>query len=77
MMTGEYKDEENDINAKLIDFGMSKLTTGSKKINLNTHCGTIDFMAPEVLEGKTYNEMADIWSIGVIAYFMLAGMPPF
>ena len=43
--------ENNNIRIKLIDFGMSKLTQGKKKINLKTYCGTIDFIAPEILEG--------------------------
>jgi len=68
----------NDLRVKLIDFGMSKLTgQGNKKINLSTYCGTIDFIAPEIFEGTGYDKMCDIWSIGVIAYFMLSGMPPF
>lgn len=71
--------------AKLIDFGMSKLTESMKtndnkdnmKIHLSTFCGTIDFISPEVLEGKIYDNSTDMWSVGVIAYFMLGGFPPF
>lgn len=49
-----------------------------KKIDLNTYCGTIDFIAPEVFDEKTnYNEKCDIWSIGVIAFFLMSGTPPF
>lgn len=77
MLTGDYDQEERDINVKLIDFGMSRLTHGDKKIDLSTYCGTIDFICPEVLEGINYDETADMWSCGVIAYFMLAGVPPF
>jgi len=57
---------------------MSKITgKGKKKIEMRTSCGTIDFMAPEVIEGESYDSSCDIWSIGVIAYFMLSGTLPF
>lgn len=45
-------DNLDNIRAKVIDFGMSKFTNaGQKKLNLNTFCGTIDFIAPEIFEG--------------------------
>lgn len=71
---------------KLIDFGLSKLTESQykdsngenmKSVTLSTFCGTIDFMSPEILEEKEYDLSTDMWSCGVIAYFMLAGEPPF
>ena len=65
-----------DIRSKIIDFGMAK-STGKKKVNLNTYCGTIDFMAPEIFAENGYDEKCDLWSIGVIAFFMLSGLPPF
>jgi serine/threonine protein kinase len=74
------------ITVKLIDFGLSKLTTNLKEgqtpdlshsVKMNTFCGTVDFMSPEVLEGKPYDKSTDMWSLGVIAYFLLSGKPPF
>ena len=40
-----------------------------KGINLDTYCGTIEYIAPEILEesGK-YTEKCDLWSIGVIVF---------
>ena len=73
-----FKHDKKDLKIKLIDFGMSKITgKGKKMIEMRTSCGTIDFMAPEVIEGESYDSSCDIWSIGVISYFMLSGNPPF
>ena len=77
MISGYESGDITELKVKLIDFGMSKLTQGNKKINLSTYCGTIDFIAPEVLEGTNYDQKCDIWSIGVIAFFLLSGVPPF
>ena len=78
MIDGVGTGDLNDIRVKMIDFGMSKFTNyGGKKINLTTYAGTLDFMAPEILDGNDYDLTCDIWSLDVIAYFMLTGKPPF
>ena len=55
---------------------MSKLRKG-KGEELKTYCGTVDFISPEIAQNKSYNEATDIWSLGVIAFMILSGIPPF
>jgi calcium-dependent protein kinase len=59
---------------KIIDFGLSCGFQPSQV--LTTKAGTPYYVAPQVLAGK-YDQMADMWSIGVIMYVMLCGYPPF
>lgn len=42
-----------------------------------TQCGTPLIMAPEILDGKSYNHKADVWSLGVVYFEMLTGYSPF
>ena len=62
------------LHVKLIDFGTAKIfAEGNKQRGL---VGSSYYIAPEVIQGK-YDELCDEWSIGVIMYIMLTGMPPF
>lgn len=42
-----------------------------------TMCGTLDYLPPEMVEGKTHDENVDLWSLGVLCYEFLVGCPPF
>src|SRR4051812_48649314 len=56
------------------DFGLSKSEDSGI---MATACGTPGYVAPEVLQQKPYGKAVDVWSIGVIAYILLCGYPPF
>lgn len=65
------------MEVKIGDFGLAtKLEfDGDRK---RTICGTPNYIAPEILEGKTgHSYEVDIWSLGVIIYTLLIGKPPF
>ena len=44
---------------------------------MQTACGTPGYVAPEILNGEQYGPAVDLWSMGVIAYILLCGFPPF
>lgn len=54
---------------KIGDFGFAKVVEDTAK----TNCGTILYMAPEILASKPYDQKTDIWALGVIFYYMLFG----
>ena len=61
-------------NIKICDFGMSKIV--SKDSSEKSVVGSLYYVAPEVLN-KNYNEKCDLWSCGVIMYFLLTKKVPF
>ena len=61
---------------KLIDFGFSKFCKTKAKGSLHETKGTPYYISPEVLKGN-YDERTDLWSIGVVTYFLLSGKFPF
>jgi serine/threonine protein kinase len=67
------KDEQSSI--KLIDFGLS-IRHRVGRPNLTSTVGTAYYMDPNILNGS-YDRSCDLWSVGVIAFAMLCGRPPF
>jgi calcium-dependent protein kinase len=65
---------DNDVNTKLIDFGMATTYDDNKMMDLL--CGTAYYIAPEVIQ-ECYTHKCDLWSIGCMMYFLLCGKPPF
>jgi protein-serine/threonine kinase len=65
-------------NIKLTDFGLSKMIPNEENnINSNTICGTLEYMAPEIIKGKNYDKSADWYSFGIVLYQMICGDVPF
>uniref|UniRef100_A0A0G4F4B8 Calmodulin n=1 Tax=Chromera velia CCMP2878 TaxID=1169474 RepID=A0A0G4F4B8_9ALVE len=62
-------------DVKITDFGLSTLISPQEL--LLQPCGTLAYVAPEVLRMEGYDHRADIWSVGVICYLMLRGKLPF
>ena len=68
--------QQNDFGViKIMDFGLSKIVSTQEK--MVDGYGTLSYVAPEVLLRTPYNKEVDIWSMGVILYYMLCGHLPF
>uniref|UniRef100_A0A8K9V7Z6 Calcium/calmodulin-dependent protein kinase 1Db n=1 Tax=Oncorhynchus mykiss TaxID=8022 RepID=A0A8K9V7Z6_ONCMY len=70
-----YYNPHDEAKIMISDFGLSKME-GTGDV-MATACGTPGYVAPEVLAQKPYSKAVDCWSIGVIAYILLCGYPPF
>lgn len=66
--------------AKVTDFGLAQLTQGGDRVALTQvgiTMGTPLYMSPEQAAGKQVDHRSDLYSLGAMAYHMLAGRPPF
>jgi len=65
-------DENNNI--KLCDFGWCVEMSMGNRV---TFCGTYEYMAPEIIKEKPYNQGIDVWSLGILLYELIHGYSPF
>jgi serine/threonine-protein kinase len=77
------RDDADRWRAKVLDFGLAKLpelerTLGLEQLTRQGFCfGTPHYMAPEQMQGDPVDARADVYALGVIAYELIAGHPPF
>lgn len=65
-------------HVKVTDFGLAKGNmSDAEHHRTNSFIGTMEYMAPEVIQGKGHGKAVDWWSTGILLYEMLCGMPPF
>ncbi|XP_061590940.1 serine/threonine-protein kinase 33 [Cololabis saira] len=78
LLKNSLDEDDGTFDIKVADFGLSVKTGGVGINNIRTDaCGTLIYMAPEMMSGRGYSHWCDVWSIGVIMFMLLCGEPPF
>jgi len=71
-----FESNEEGSSIKLIDFGLSRMHNSKDGSYMTNQVGTPYYMSPGILKGK-YDRSCDLWAIGITAYILLSGYPPF
>ncbi|KAL6436682.1 hypothetical protein ACFW04_004850 [Cataglyphis niger] len=70
-----FANTNEDSPVKIVDFGFARMKNNCEL--LRTPCCTLPYAAPEIIAKQGYDESCDMWSLGIILYFMLSRDPPF
>ncbi|RZC38824.1 serine/threonine-protein kinase 33-like, partial [Asbolus verrucosus] len=78
LMGENPSDPTDEYYIKLTDFGLSIVKYGKGVDSmLHDYCGTLFYMAPEIIDYRSYSQQCDMWAVGVILYMLVAGKYPF
>mgnify|MGYP001088603928 FL=1 len=66
-----------DGEVKIMDFGIARIRNSQRLTQLGKSVGTLEYMAPEQIQGKEGDELTDIYAVGNILYELLSGQTPF
>ncbi len=75
-----------NLDLKICDFGLSrkvpdvkfyKFTGDVHKVPFTSMCGTMGYMAPEIMKKEAYTIAVDVWAAGIILFEMISGIKPF
>ncbi|KAF7972729.1 hypothetical protein HWV62_41555 [Athelia sp. TMB] len=72
-----FRTKAADADIMIADFGLSRVMDDGKLSMLTEVCGTPGYMAPEIFKKTGHGKPVDVWAMGVIVYFLLAGYTPF
>ncbi|KAF8062453.1 kinase-like domain-containing protein [Lyophyllum atratum] len=72
-----FRTQAEDADIMLADFGLSRVMEEGKFSMLTEICGTPGYMAPEIFKKTGHGKPVDVWAMGVVTYFLLAGYTPF
>ncbi|KAF8627160.1 hypothetical protein AX17_006375 [Amanita inopinata Kibby_2008] len=72
-----FRTQAEDADIMIADFGLSRVMEEEKLSLLTEICGTPGYMAPEIFKKSGHGKPVDVWAMGVVTYFLLAGYTPF
>ena len=71
----ELEEQQGEIKVKISDFGLSQVLSGLEKTNVCM--GTLFYYAPEIISTKSFCKKVDIWSLGIMTYYIVSKTFPF
>jgi len=77
LLAEKVEDEFDTPIIKIADFGMSKIKENVENATMTANAGTYHWMAPEVLNGNSYNEKIDVYSFGIVMFEVIARAIPY